>query len=202
MDHLIYALVSNMLPHYVARCDSQDLGFKGPNLAKKRHEEIHLQAAEMNAKHIHNLSSDHFHVESATDSTRRYLVDLSNKSCDCPDWPRVWLCKHISAVEHHFGNNDQRMGAMEDSLPKTPPPKQETLLDCHGTAGSTTASILQNVILVSKGALDDGVPSSTETVQSLRAVEAHLTAVVHSTCSMESPVLDKEEVPPNQRGSV
>ena len=164
MDHLIYVLVSVMLPHYVTRCDSQDLGFKGPNLAEKRHKEIRLQAVEMNAKHIHNLSGDHFHVESATDSTRRYLVDLSNKSCDCLDWPRVRLCKHVSAMKHHFGNNDQQMGAMEDSLPKTLPPKQETLLDRHGTAGSTTASILQNVISVSKGALDDRVPLSTETV--------------------------------------
>ena len=117
------------------------------------------------------------------------------------DWPRVWLCKHVSAVEHHFGNNDQQMGAMEDSLLKMPPPKQETLLDRHSTAGSTTASILQNVISVFKGALDNGVPSSTETVQSLRAIEAHLMAVVRSTRSTESPVPDKEEVPPNQRGS-
>ena len=190
-----------MLPNYVARCDSQDLGFKGPNLAEKRREEIRLQATEMNAERIHNIGGDRFHVESATDSTRRYLVHLGNKSCDCPDWPRVRLCKHVSAVEHYFGNNDQRMGAMEGSLPKTPPPNPETLPDRHSTAGSTTASILQNVISVSKGALDDGVPSSTETVRSLRAVEAHLTAVVRSTRSTESPVPDKEEVPPNQHGS-
>ena len=164
MDLLIYALVSNMLPRYVAHCDSQNLGFKGPDLAEKQREEIHLQVAEVNAERIHNLSSNHFHVESAMDSTRRFLVDLGNKSCDCPDWPRVWLCKHLSAMKHHFGNNDQQMGAMEDSLLKTPPPKQEILLDRHSTAGSTTTSILQNVITVSKGTLDDGVPSSTETV--------------------------------------
>ena len=156
----------------------------------------------MNAKHIHNLGGDHFHVESAMDSTQRYLVDLGNRSCDCPDWPRVRLCKHFSTVKHHFGNSDQQMGAMEDSLPKMPPPKQETLLDRHGTVGSTTASILQNVILVSKSTLDNRVPSSTETVRSLRAVEAHLMAVVRSTRSTESPVPDKEEVPPNQCGSM
>ena len=68
----------------------------------------------------------------------------------------------MSAVEHYFGNNDQRMGAAEDALPKTPPPNGETLP--HGNAGSTTASILENVISVSKGTLDDGAPSSTETV--------------------------------------
>ena len=189
-----------MLPDYIARCRSQDLGFKGLNLAEKRREQIRLQGAEMNAERIHNLGNDRFYVESATDSTRRYLVDLGNKSCDCPDWPRVRLCKHMSAVEHYFGNNDQRMGAAEDALPKMPLPIGETLP--HGNAGSTTASILENVISVSKGALDDGVPSSTETVRSLRVVEAHLTAVVRSTRSTESPVPDKEEVPPNQHGSM
>ena len=34
-----------MLPHYVTHCHSQDLGFKGPNLAEKRREKIRLQAA-------------------------------------------------------------------------------------------------------------------------------------------------------------
>ena len=96
-----------MLPHYITRCHSQDLGFKGPNLAEKRCEQIRVQAAEMNAECIHKLGGNRFDVESATDSTRRYLVDLSNKSCNCPDWPRVSLCKHISAVELYFGNNDQ-----------------------------------------------------------------------------------------------
>ena len=127
MDHLIYALVSKMLLNYIARCCSQDLGFKGLNLADKQCEQICLQAVEMNAKHIHNLSNDRFCVESAMDSTRRYLVDLGSKSCDCPDWPRVRLWKHVSAVEHYFGKNDQQMGAEEDALPKTLPPNGETL---------------------------------------------------------------------------
>ena len=202
MDHLIYTLVSDVILYYVTCSHSQNLGFKGPDLAEKRHKEIRLQAGEMNAVQIHNLCSNCFSMESATDSTWRYLVDLGNKSCDCPDWPWVWLCKHISAVEHYFGNNDQRMGASEDVLPKMPLPNQDAVPDTHGNAGATTASILQNMISVSRGTLDDGVPSSTETVQSLRAIEAHLTAVVRSTRSTESPVLDKEEVLPNQWGSM
>ena len=94
------------------------------------------------------------------------------------------------------------MGAEEDALPKMLLPNEETLPHAHGNADSTTALILQNVILVSKGALNDSVLSSAETVQSLWAVEAHLTAVVRSMCSMKSPVLDKEEVLPNQRSSM
>jgi hypothetical protein len=156
----------------------------------------------MNADSIRELGGDRFHVDSATDSMRRYLVDLSDKTCDCPDWPRVRLCKHVSAVEHHFGNNDQRMGADKaaEGVPKTPSPNQEASPDAH--AGAATASILENVISVSRGALDSSIPSSTETVRSLREAEAHLTAVVRSTRSTESPVLDKEDVPPNQRSSM
>ena len=65
-----------MLPHYIAHCHSQVLGFKGLNLAEKRHEQICLQGAEINAERIHNLGNDRFYVESATDSMWRYLVDL------------------------------------------------------------------------------------------------------------------------------
>ena len=192
-----------MLPHYIARCHSQDLGFKGPNLAEKRRVQIRVEAADMNADRIHKLGGDRFHVDSATDSTRRYLVDLSDMRCDCPDWPRVRLCKHVSAVEHHFGNNVQRMGAAEAAegvLPKTLPPNQEAPPDAH--AGATTASILENVISVSRDTLNHSIPTSMETIRSLREVEAHLTAVVRSTHSTESPVPDKEDIPPNQRSSM
>ena len=54
------------------------------------------------------------------------------------------------------------------------------------------------MILVSRDTLDSSIPSSMETIQSLQEVEVHLMAIVHSTCLTESPVLDKEEVPPNQ----
>jgi hypothetical protein len=201
IDHLLHALIADMLPDYVARYDSQMLGFKGPDLAEKRWEQIRARAPEMNAVSIHDLGGDLFSVESATDSTRKYLVDLGKLSCDCPDWPKVRLCKHVAAVSHFHG---KQVGAAEVVLPKTPPPNPPNpeASDTRGDAGAATASILQNVISVSKDALIDGVPSSTETVRSLRVVEAHLTAVVRSTRSTESPLPEKEEIPPNQRGSM
>jgi hypothetical protein len=48
-------------------------------------------------------------------------------------------------------------------LPKTPPPNLPNR-QIHSNVGAATASILQNVISVSRDALNDGVPSSTETV--------------------------------------
>ena len=198
IDHLIHVLIVDMLPDYVACYHSQMLGFKGPDLAEKRHKQICTWALEMNAGSIHSLGGgDLFSVESATDTTRRYQVDLGKLSCDCPDWPKVWLCKHIAAIDHFHGHNYKQMQAAEVA-PKMLPPNQEAS-DMHGTA---TTSILQNVISVSRDALNDGVPSSTETVRSLRVVEAHLMAVVRSTRSTESPLPEKEELLPNQRSSM
>ena len=193
MDHLIHTLVNDMLPNKVACHNSQDLGFKGSNLAKKRRGQLHAWAPEMDANSIHSLGGDCFHMQSAMDSLHKYLVDLGNQSCDCPDWPKVRLCKHVSAVHHFFGHSDlQPVGC-----PKTPPPNGEVLPDVHSD-GAATATILENVINVSRGALSDGVPSSMDTIRSLQVVEAHLTAVVHSTCPLESLLLDQEQIPPNQ----
>jgi hypothetical protein len=40
VDHLIYALVKDMLPTYQDRHKRQMLGMQGPNLAEKRRKEI------------------------------------------------------------------------------------------------------------------------------------------------------------------
>jgi hypothetical protein len=45
-----------------------------------------------------------------------------------------------------------------------PLPNQEALPDTQSNAGAASASILQNMILVSTDALNNGVPSSMETV--------------------------------------
>jgi len=95
-----------MLPEYVAHYDSQDNRFHGADLAKKHQKEIHARTPEMNTESIHSLGGDRFCVQSEMDPSRTYLVDLSNQSCDCLDWPRVELCKHITAVAHFFGHND------------------------------------------------------------------------------------------------
>ena len=68
--------------------------------------------------------------------------------------------------------------------------------DVH--SDTTAASILENVLSVSKEFLSNSVPSSLGTVSSLHLVEAHLSVVVQSSCSSESLLPDKEVIPPNQ----
>jgi hypothetical protein len=76
------------------------------------------------------------------------------------------------------------------------PPELEGLPDAH--SDTATIAILENVISVSKGFLSDGTPLSLGTVHSLHMVEAHLSAVVCSACSLESLLPDKEQIAPNQ----
>ncbi len=150
----------------------------------------------MNAKSICDLGDDQFYMQSVTHSLRRYLVGLGTQSCDCADWPRVWLCKHITTVAHFFGNGDQQMGAVIDTVPETAQPIRESSVGDQ--SDMSAKSILENVIAVSRELLNDGAPSSPETVRNLQMVETHLTAVVHNSRSSESPLPEKDAIPPNQ----
>jgi hypothetical protein len=147
----------------------------------------------MNAACIHDLGNDKFTVQSVTNSLHIYTVNLGTQSCDCPDWPRVRLCKHVTTVAHFFGGDQQ----IEVKVPNPAPPIWEGSAGPPATEAKAT-SILENVIAVSKALLSHGELSSPETVQSLQMVESHLTAIVHCSTSSESPLPDKEVIPPNQ----
>lgn len=158
-----------------------------------------MRSLEINADSICILGDDCYYVQSATEPSCNYVVELSKLSCDCPDWPRIQLCKHVSAVAHFFGS-----GNLLDQLTEDPTPASVETAKPMESGGSpnardTTATmILESVITVSREYLSDGVPSSPDTVRSLHVVEVHLTAVVWSSCSLKSPLPDKEQIPPNQ----
>lgn len=193
VDHLIHTLVVILLPSYANRHDRQELGFDGPDLANKRRQEILTRTPEIKAESIRNLGDDQFSIQSATHSSRLYSMELGAQSCDCPDWPRVQFCKHVAAVAHHFGNSDQQI----EAISQTVKPIREVSLGAQSD-GSSATSIVENVIAVSKAFLDDGVPSSPATVRSLQLVESHLTAVVWNSQSSADPLPDKDIIPPNQ----
>jgi hypothetical protein len=202
-DYLVYKLVMDMIPHYEICHQSQELGFDGSNLAQKLRKEILVRTPEINANSVHAQGDNRYYVQSATDSSRTYLVDLKAQSCDCPDWPRVRLCKHIAAVAHFFGTGIQLELLASDSAsspaPSTPVPSPVELDGSPDVCSDATAtSILENVITVSRDFLSDHMPSSPGTVCNLHQVEAHLTAVVQNSRSPGSALLEKENIPPNQ----
>ena len=199
VDHLIHTLVTIMVPSYAVQHIRQELGFEGLNLPDKRCKELLAQSPEINALGISPLGDDQFKVPSAT-STRIYLVDLRTASCDCPDWPRIQLCKHVAAVAHFFGNGHQQIDIKVSPRAR---PIREGLISLNTAAAQASAtSILKSVIAVSQALLSDGELSSPETVRSLEMVESHLTAIAHCSPSSENPsdnpLPEKESIPPKQ----
>ena len=60
---------------------------------------------------IKNLGQMLFEVESFTTSGQKYVVDLKEKTCTCPDFRyRGRKCKHIKAVEEKL---EEERGEME-----------------------------------------------------------------------------------------
>ena len=197
-----------MLPCYENRCHHQEWQFDGADLAKKQCKEICVRALEISDDSIQSLGNRRFYVRSATDLAKMYLVDLSKdrtsvmstthlidygkEFCDCSDWLRVRLCKHIIAIAHFH--------AEETNTPNPAPQVHE-----HSHSDSSTGShasavpILEKMISVFRDYLSDGLPSSPGTVQSLWLVESYLTAVIQHARSSNSPLPDRESLPPNQR---
>ncbi len=151
-----------MLLDYETKHDCREKGFEGPNLSKKRRMDILAQTPEVDAESIHDLGSDRFSMQSGTHSLQMYSVKLGTQSYDCPDWPRVRLCKHVTTVAHFFRNGDRPIVVVVDMVPKT------VQLIWEGSAGGqsngSATSILENVIAISQVFLGDGAPLSPGTI--------------------------------------
>ena len=153
---------------------------------------------EMSAKPIQSLGHERFYIRSASNQEKMYLVDLgkdcsqdlsddyliknSKDSCNCPDWPRAQLCKHIAAIARSREIANQTILLM---VPNAVPQECETSLDSFGSTSlvsdASTIPILENLISVSRDYLSNAPPSSPGTVHSLQLVELHLTAVLQTS---------------------
>ena len=211
-DHLVSALVVDMLPAYERRCHHQEREFDGADLAEKRRKAICARAPEMSAESIQSLGRECFYVRSASNPEKMYLIDLGRDrsqdlsddylikngkdSCDCPDWLKARLCKHIAAIARSSSIANQYIA------PSAVPKERETSVDSYDSkslaSDASTIPILENLISVSRDYLSDAPLSSPGTVRSLWLVESHLTAMLQTSRASQSPLTDRENLPPNQ----
>jgi hypothetical protein len=105
VDHLIHTLMEEFLPDLEIRHERQTLGMEGPNLAEKRRRQILKRAPETPLGKIQKMDDSHFEVQSSK-TNQSYHIDLNTITCNCRDFPRIRLCKHIAAVAHFFGGVD------------------------------------------------------------------------------------------------
>lgn len=97
---MIYILIRKLLPEkYEHDHQKQGYGFSGDNLAQKHRKAILARAQSISGNSIIPLSNTKFHVVSQSNSDRKYFVDTQMAICNCPDFPRIRLCKHLVAVQ-------------------------------------------------------------------------------------------------------
>jgi hypothetical protein len=101
VDHLIYTLVIEFLSDLEFCHKRQELGMDGPNLAEKHCQQILEHAPETPLNKIRKIEDLHFEVQSLNSNTS-YHIHLDTLTCNCSDFPRIRLYKHIAAVVHFF----------------------------------------------------------------------------------------------------
>jgi hypothetical protein len=106
LDHLIYILVHKCIPYFMARHRRQQFGFEGPDLELKRREEIGAFAKSITIDEIEEVVEGEIYlVQSRSDQTRKYMVNVDAYTCECAHFPFIAFCHHISAVQTHFTEN-------------------------------------------------------------------------------------------------
>ena len=66
-------------------------------------QEIDQHARDIPEENIKQRETDgSFRVQSQTNLEVQYTVDLETYMCNCPGYPLINFCKHLSAVQHHF----------------------------------------------------------------------------------------------------
>jgi hypothetical protein len=195
VDHLIHALVNDMLPAYEERHKRQMLGMQGPDLAEKRRKEILARAPETPLEWIKEIGQSRFEVQS-TSSEKKYEVNLLTCTCTCSDFPCIQLCKHIAATKHFFGGElgpQAPDSTSEPDMPKSPVPQNGT------KPRASVISVVNDVIRFAQEILEI-VPADPdpETAKSIQMARSQLNAVQLSMNDNASRLPGKEQIAPNQ----
>ncbi|PPQ68734.1 hypothetical protein CVT24_007561 [Panaeolus cyanescens] len=104
LDHLIYLLVKEVMPYFIARHHKQIHGFEGPDLEVQARRKIESLAQQIPLDDIQESEGPEntFLVRSQSNRNVFYNIDLDTYDCSCPSFPQLSLCKHIFAVQLHF----------------------------------------------------------------------------------------------------
>ena len=111
-------------------------GIEGPDLEAACHRQILVRAKNMPPDSIHQVSSTEFHVASESRPGHFYPINLTQPTCNCDDFPRIWYCKHIAAIHVHFPQLFPK-GSNPSKIPervRAPDPPQRTPSPEEGSA--------------------------------------------------------------------
>ena len=173
-------------------------------------QEICTRAPEIPLKLIEQVQEEHFLVCSSNQEIF-YSINTILNSCDCLDFPQVWLCKHLAAVRHHFGIPDpEPLASLAWPCPIAPEllRTQEIGNAAHDTTcqnaacqENTTASVISaidKIITLSWQLCDQAPRAMQDMVKSIHAVRSHLSVVATTATGDSQELPEKEVIAPNQ----
>ena len=95
-------LVTHFISDYQNQHKQQLVGLEGPDLEEAHHEQILESTRNISPNSIRLVSNTEILVASESNPGHCYPINLTQSTCNCKDFPRIRLCKHIAAVNVHF----------------------------------------------------------------------------------------------------
>ena len=201
IDRVIYTLVQQLEPYYQSWHARQTIGFEGPDLTAARREEIKASTRDISLDLVLNFNSAHFHVASQSRPGKFYVIDLIQSTCNCPDFPRIWFCKHIAAVEVHFPH----LCPEENTAPIIPrdltvPSQPECVpISSHNALQAVTQELALSLqTLISTTKTMDHLADHLAIIEAAWSANYSLlvaNASLQGTCALP----EKDIIPPNQK---
>ncbi|KAJ7832372.1 hypothetical protein B0H13DRAFT_1654230 [Mycena leptocephala] len=148
LDHLINTLLHAVLPYYSLKQRRQDLGFEGPNVEVRKRQDIKKRSATYTRENIEVLGDGQYLVQSQSDPSKMYEVDIETYTCDCLDYPLISYCKHISAVQSLFDEEQEaapytpEVPSLASLPPEVPLPFESSTLTDHTVPKLKTLSVI------------------------------------------------------------
>jgi hypothetical protein len=214
VDHLIHMLMMEYHPDLEIRHKRQTLGMEGPNLADERRRQILRRAPETPVTKIQKIDDFRFEVQSSR-SLECHQIDLSTITCNCSDFPRISLCKHIAAVVHFFGGADlgprppgNAGASASESVAVAPssPVQQDGSVGCADDGATASVISAANDMISLSQRLILKPPCDPRFAKSLNLFRSKFNALVLSATAAGDGSLDfldslpeKENFGPNQR---
>ena len=196
--------MKEFIPNVEHRHKRQLLGMEGPNLAKKRCQQILMCAPETPIEKIQKIDNLHFEVQSLN-SYKYYQIDLSTITCDCSDYPNISLCKHIAVVVHFFkgaelGPQPPDNGTSDSSDGTSPiePVEYESLAQLVGSSTHDTIISAANDSIKLLQHLITKAPSDPKIAKSLNLIQSQISALLLATAVDNARLPEKENISPNQ----
>jgi hypothetical protein len=83
IDHILFTLVMEMVPHYKARHERQEVGIEGLDLTEWRRQEILISARAISCDSIQQFDNAQFHIAFRSRPGNYHAVDLDQVTCEC-----------------------------------------------------------------------------------------------------------------------